>query len=167
MKTLDQRLKTQVTLAAWQLGLLLTLVIAWIIKLSAYPNASYSSGNYQTEDLVAFIELIAGIAFFVLWIIGIVGAVRINNMTMSRNTTLVIFSVFTLFVAHIIIAVITKQKEEAIMLATKREGIEEEPITGTDDVAKLQRLNKLKKAFNDDVITAKEYEAKKKELEAE
>lgn len=163
-KTLEQRLKGQVVIAWWQLGLSVAWMIGLIFTRSMnfdYFDSSSSHIHVSFMSVVmTFLAAAAGISLFVLWIIGIVKAIKINQMTGSRNGTLVIFSIFILFFAHLLVANSVKQKE------LPNASVIDENTTkqNVGSLSKQQKLKNLDKAFHDGVISAAEYKAKKSEI---
>ena len=174
MNELQKRLKRQVTLMIWILSLALILIASIIvIEVYAHRNGIYVvSGNspywdYDNMDTVIEIFLLiiiaVGIASFVLWIIGIVNAVKIDKLVNSKASMLVIFSIFTLVFVGFATAVWARNK----FMDTE---IIEEPakvVVPKQEATKSAKLSNLKQAFMDGIITANEYETKKANIEKE
>ena len=163
---LKRRLKTQIIIAWWKLGLSLVTIIGYIsfvwLVIAAYRDGDWIDKIYSglnngwTWGWIAVIVL-STIPQGVLWILGIVKAIKINELTNKRNFTLVIFSVFNFLILHLIFAYIAKNNEMEIM--KNDETIEKNtPLP-------VKNLRKLKDAFVSGAITVEEYEAKKKIIE--
>ena len=159
---LQKKLKRQVRLASLQMTIGILFIIGMIIVAVNMFNTvlSFNGIGDLIDDLtgaIIFLFIATWILLIVLlivWIMGIVNAVAINKLTNGETSILVFFSVITFTIVHLIVAVITKKKYESY----------EEQIIDKESNA---QLNKLKRAFQNDVITSKEYEAKKVELEKE
>ena len=159
---LQKRLKRQVRLAAWQMIIGILFIIGMIIVAVDMFNTiiSFNGIGDLIDDLTGIIILlfiatwILLIVLLVIWIMGIVNAVAINKLTNGESSVLIFFSIVTFTIVHLIVAVITKNKYESH---------EEQMINKESNV----QLNKLKMAFQNDVITSKEYEVKKAEIEKE
>lgn len=107
------------------------------------------------------------IAFFVLWILGIINAAKINSIT-KESAVLVVFSVLTLLIAHVITAHSQKNKynvisgTQSIDLKVTHE-FKYSPADNSYEAKKAR----LRQAFIDGQITLKEYETKVKALEGQ
>ena len=174
MSTLQKRLKKQVTLMIWVLSLAIVLIASIIIiEVYAHTSGTYVSGSVpywdygNTDSIIeifSFVILAAGIASFVLWIIGIVNAVKIDKLVNSQASMLVIFSIFTLVFVGFVTAIWARNKFTDIEIV-------EEPAKvvapAKQETSKDVKLSNLKQAFMDGVITSKEYETKKTKIEKE
>ena len=165
MNILQKRLKKQITLTVWMVSLAIVFIASWVIvKIYGNKAGVYSNYHWDYSANNVFIEifgsamLVSGIAWFVLWIIGIVNAVRINKLVNSEATVLVIFSIITLVIAGFITAVMARNK------FSENEFKEEVIETKKPMASESQQLKNLKQAFMDGVITSKEYETKKAEI---
>lgn len=156
---LQKLLKRQVAYAAWQLALFAMMIIGEIVLVVWGWRNEYLADSYyyqyrsviSTAGIFGLILLIpSSIALFVMWIVGIVNAVKIHGITRD-STLLVIFSIITLIFAHIIVAIVTKKK------------LENSPVELSMAEAN-DKATKIKRAFVDGVISAEEYEKKMKEL---
>ena len=167
MNILQKNLKKQITLTVWMISLAIIFIGSWIVlKIYADKTGTYINGHwdYSTKDI--FIEIfgsamvVSGIAWFVLWIIGIVNAVKINKLVNGEATALVIFSVITLIIAGFITAVMARNKFSENKVEEEFVEVKKEKTTTSE----TQQLRNLKQAFIDGVITSEEYETKKAKI---
>ena len=156
---LQKRLNRQVRLAASQMIIGILFIIG-IIIVSVHMFSTIMNFNGigdLIDDLTGTIILlfiltwILLIVLLIIWIMGITNAVAVNKLTNSESTVLVIFSVFTFTIVHLIVAIVTRNKYKELT--------DQGFAPGNN-----AQLNKLKMAFENDVITAKEFELKKEEL---
>lgn len=170
---LQHLLKKQITLAWWQFGLLIGIIIGSIMNNAGRDEIYSNYGtnvDYEYTSVGIFgaaLVTITAIAFFVLWILGIINAARINSIT-KESAVLVVFSVLVLFIAHVITAHVQRNKynvisgTQSIDLTIHRQS-KYAPADNTIE-AKKARLRQL---FIDGQITIKDYENRIKELEAQ
>ena len=157
--TLNKRLNRQVRLAAWQMTVGIMFIIGMIIvSIKMFNTVTNFNGIGTLIDDLAGTIIILFIATFVLlivllviWIMGIVNAVAINDLTNGKSIVLIIFSIFTFTIVHFIVAIVIRKR---FIGAESKVSV----------IPQDEMLNKLKRAFENDVITAKEFEDKKAEL---
>lgn len=68
------------------------------------------STSYDSPEWASTSRIILWVPTIVLWILGIINAVKINKITHSA-TTLIVFSVLTLWIAQLIVAFTYKSSE--------------------------------------------------------
>ncbi len=152
-KTLDKRLKKQVHLAAWSF-ILLTIYIVFL-TLNMINKSSQPILNRSAKEIVyAFGAIIPMIAFIPIWIVGIVNAVKISRMSKGGNALLVVMAVFVFMFGHLIVAIVANKK------AIENPNYEDR----FEAPSQMSKERALKAAFTNGIITAAEYEKKKKQL---
>ena len=139
--------------------------IPGIIPNHYYGGTSYTYGGHfdygNSKTVVLIMALIftgASITEFVLWIIGIVNAVKINALVNGRATMLIIFSIFPMIFVGLIMAIITRNTYSSHQFEQRINNPTQSTTYNTSE------QENLRQAFMSGVITSKEYETKKAAL---
>ena len=154
MNELQERLAKQVKISGWLVGLWVGMILGYIVTLVS----AATSGSGLALAMIVIIA-IAGVAYFILWIVGIVNSIKINALTNGENVVLVLFSILTFRFVNLIVTVMARNKFATYSGPTISEAGGK--VYGAKTSNNSEEA-KLKQAFVDGVITSKEYEAKLK-----
>lgn len=151
---LSKLFKRQVAFATTNLSLFISALMGFVLLISLNDE----EGVYIFGSILLYASVIAS---FVIWILGIINAAKINAIT-KDSEVLIVFSVLTLVFAHLIVATMQRKKfknfsiykqlnENRFMKPSKRE----------------LELQKLRADYIDGFITKETYYKRLKELEEE
>ena len=164
-------LKKQKFNAIFQLIFILLWIFVFIfsryytIKFNFYGfsnHAVHYSGNYS---FWLFTDLSLWVPFFVLWVLGIINAVKINSIT-KESTLLIVFAVISLVIGHLIVAIIEQRKYqgEDLLYTNKFRDTYNHPQNNNSNKQKDDRYAALDEALDSGIINSEEYKRKKADI---
>lgn len=151
---LSKLFKKQVAFATADLSLWISALMGFVLLISLQDE----DGGFIFGSILLYGS---GIASFVIWILGIINAAKINSIT-KDSEILIVFSVLTLIFVHLIVA--TQQRKKFKNFSIYKQLNANRFVQPSEKELKLQ---KLRADYIDGLIDKDTYDKKLKELEKE